>query len=39
MFNGLTEKFQGIFSIFSKESAFTEENIKSAVKQVKACAS
>lgn len=35
MFNGLTEKFQGIFSVFSKESAFTEENIKDAVKQVR----
>jgi signal recognition particle subunit SRP54 len=35
MFNELTEKFQGIFSVFSKESAFTEENIKDAVKQVR----
>ncbi|MCH9811424.1 signal recognition particle protein [bacterium] len=35
MFGGLSEKFQDIFSGFSKGKTFTEENIKEAVRQVR----
>ena len=35
MFSGLTEKFQDIFSKFSKEKSFTEENVKDAVREVR----
>ena len=35
MFNGLTEKFQDIFSKFSSKKVFTEENLKDAVKKVR----
>jgi len=35
MFNQLTEKFQSLFSKFSREKNFTEDNIKDAVKDVR----